>query len=789
MNMKKLMLDSKKQRYAICILMAIVFCLLFVFKDSTYAEYIASDVGQTIELRSGSQLTQTWLSDKKKICGMNLVFAQKPEIDGYLSLEVIDKVNGSVVRSAGENLSQISDGVLILSFKTLNIKSSTQYVFQIKFEQADGTVPGSIALKTNSNYSGLCIDGVEQNCGLASGVLYVKSSGIFTVVFFAGSILIFAFCFMHIFKREFTDVIGMVIIAMAICLYLCGLLISVEVGAILIEILTIAGFVFVLYNIAAGKLEIKKIFSWGVLALGLFYVFSILYNYNTIIAESDEFYHWALVAKDMFYSNQLPSHEGTTVVFTRYPPFMALIQYYFMYINQTFSVKWLYIAYQFSGFCFLMVCMGRRLSQKKMSIYRKILITIILVMFPLILYRRYYNLIMIDGFLGILFSYVLYCYFFDELDRFNMVRITMALTALVLTKEMGVVLAGLACAAFMICKLIEKGKFCLKDELKIIIMGLIALGTFISWQLYCYFNLSVVAEKNLASATQMLSNGSAKLADSNGIQYAISVLINGITCIFNDIKVGPFHFVLVLCVLMVIAYCVRRRKDQEYHFAAVIVLSIGGLIYFGCMMMLYILVFPSSTALSAASLGRYLFSYLMGMLYLEMSYFLNKDSKILGVILCLVLYLAPLTEVLSPNQMIEKRQTIIWGYDEIDANIRSFAGKEDRIFYLCDNSTQMSYRIFRFYICPISAQGIDAGCDFGYTSAGGDTYDIEEIKRVLSDYDYVYIANYEETAKDEYLKLFDDETDLMTGGIYRVDMRGDDLRLLYMGYSPIMRFY
>lgn len=786
MNIEKSIYDSKISRYAFCIFMVIIFCFLFVFKNSTNTEYIASDGGQAIELYTGSELTQTWFSDKRKICGINLVFAQQPEFDGYVTLEVIDKENDNTVRYAREKMSQTSGGVLSLSFDTLNIKSASQFIFKISLEQADGEAPGSIFLKTNSNYSGLYIDGTEQNCGLSSDIVYVKNSVIFTVIFFIGSILIFAYCFMQIFKREFTDVVGMVIIAMAICLYLCGLIISIEVGAILIEILATAGFVYVLYNIAAGKLEVKKLFPCGVLALGVFYVFSVAYNYNTIITESDEFFHWALVVKDMFFSNQLPSHEGTTVVFTRYPPFMALVQYYFMYLNQVFSVKWLYIAYQLSGFCFLIVCMGRSFARKNVSFWRKIIVTIILILFPLILYSGYYNLIMIDGFLGVLFAYTLYCYFFDELNRFNMIRITLALAALVLTKEMGVVLAGLACAIFMVCKLIEQGKHCIKDEFKIIVMGLIALGTFISWQLYGHLNLSNAPNQYIASVTQTISAGT----DAEGATYATDVFLNGITRIVNDIKVGPFHFVLVLCIFMLIAYCVRRRKDQEYHFGAVAVVSIGSLVYFGCMMVLYVLVFASSEALSAASLDRYLFSYLMGMLYLEMSYFLDKDSKILGFILCMVLYLAPLTGVLMPNQTVEKRQTIIWGYDEIDTNIRSFAGKEDKVFYLCDNSTQMSYRIFRFYICPLSTQEIVVGSGFGYANAEGvNTYDIEEMKRVLSDYDYVYIANYEELAKDEYLKMFDDETDLMSGGIYRVDASENDLKLLYMGYSPIMRFY
>ena len=783
MNIKKSVFDSKKLRYALCVFMAIFFCLLFVFKNLTSTEYIAPENGQVIELSAGSELTQTWFPDKKNLCGLNLVFAQEPEFDGRVTLEVIDKDNGSVVASSQENLSQASGGVLALSFDTLKIKSPVQYVFRISVEQADRELPGSVFLKTNSNYSGLCIEGLEQNCGLASSVVYVKNSAIFVVVFIISSILIFSYCIMQIFKREFTDVVGMVIITIAICLYLCGLIINIEVGVRLIEILTIVGFVYVLYNVAVGKLAIKRLFSWGVLALGLFYIFSIMYNYHTIITESDEFSHWALVVKDMFYSNQLPFHEGTTVVFTRYPPLMALIQYYFMYLNQVFTVKWLYIAYQLSGFCLLLVCMRRAFARREISVFRKILVTLILVFFPLILYSGYYNLIMIDGFLGVLFAYTLHCYFFDELDRFNMLRITMALAALVLTKEMGVVLAGLACAAFMTCKLIEKGKTCLKDEIKIIIMGLTALGTFISWQLYCHFNLSHAANKYSAiTATQMISNGTGKLTDNDGISYVMKVFLNGVRSIFDDIKVGPFHFVLVLCVLMTLAYCVRRRKKQEYHFATVVVLSIGSLAYFCCMMIIYILAFSKESALAGESLDRYLFPYLMGMLYLEMSYFLNMDSQILGFLFCLVLYLAPVNSMLTPNQMIEKRKTLIWGYDEIDANIRSFAGGEDKIFFWCDNSMQMSYQVFRFYICPLSTQENEVSSGFEYSDA-------EEVKQVLSDYDYVYIANYEETAKDEYLKLFDEETDLMTGGIYRVDMCENDMKLFYMGYSPIIRFY
>lgn len=775
----------------ICILAVFFCCLLFAFKNTTSAENIASNAEQFIELRTGSELTQTWLADKKRICGVRLNFAKLSESGAYIQCKLADKSDGNIVRSVDKSLAEAQDGTLDLIFDTLIVEPNTQLEIQISLQQTEGEQPESVFLKANPDYSGLSIDGQAQNCGLGSSVLYRKNSAVFTVSLTIGCILIFSFCLMQIFGRNFADVVGMAIAGTGILLYVFGLLGSVEKGMILLAVLAAVGFCYLLFHVVTGKFPIRRFFSWSIFAVVIFYIFSMMYNYNVIIAESDEFSHWALAVKDMFYSNQLFSHEGTTVTFTRYPPFMALIQYYFMYINQVFSVRFLYIAYQLSGFCLLIVWAGKYLEDKRNGAFQKVLLILMTVAFPLILYPRYYSLIMIDGFLGILFAYILYCYFFGELDRFNSIRITLGLMALVLTKEMGVVLAGLACLIFMICRGMEKGKDCLKDEIKLVGMGLAAFGAFVSWQMYCRINMPNTVEKSFASATQMISTGANKLTDNGQSEFVISVILNGIKQIFDNIKVGPFSFALILCILPLIVYCVGCQNKRGYHFKAAAVLSIGGFIYFTCLLFLYVTVFPRKDALSAASLDRYLFSYLAGLLLLVMVYFSYRGTRELGILFCLILYLTPVTDVLTPNQMVEKRQELIWGYDEINENLRSFAGAGEKIFFWCDNSQLMSYRIFRFYICPFSTQSVETGCSFRYNDGEGrtHTYDFETIKLVLSDYDYVYVANYDEEARKEYLKLFSDETDLMTGRFYHVESDGDEIKLVDIGYSPIMRYY
>lgn len=782
---------NQKGRCVFCLLMAFFFCLLFRVKDITYEEAIAPDNGGVLELRPGAELTQTWLSNQKKIHGIRLVFDRLPEFNGYISFDLIDRKSGNVIRNAKTELSCISDGILDFSFDVLKIESTEDYVFRFVMSPMNNETMGCVYLKVNGNYNGLSIDHVKQNCGLSSSVLYVKSNPFFTMFFFPGSILVLTFCLMLLTKREFTDVLGVVVMFFGLFLYVCGLIFNIEVGARVIEIITVIGFFFLLYNVAVGKWKLGKYFSFSVLVVIGFYIFAVIYNYNTILVEADEYLHWALAPKDMFYSNKLAFHEGSTVFCNRYPPFMALIQYYFMYINQAFSVRLLYIAYQFSGFCFLIVCMSGGSACRRMGIFRQVLIAVVLVVFPLVLYPRYYNLIMIDGFLGVLFSYTLYCFFFDELNKFNVVRITMALSALVLTKEMGVVLAGLACACFMTYRMLEKGRTGFRDQLKVIGMGGSALGMFVGWQLYCQVNISYSHVGVSTSAAQMLLNGSEGLTESGKLHYAMWVFYHGILKLFTNIKVGPFYYVLFLCILMFIAYCLGKYRDQRSYFIAAITLCVGNLFYFGCIMILYVLVFSSTEALNSASLDRYMFSYLLGMVYLLMCCFLYVDSKALGCMLCIMLYLAPVSSMLALNQTEEKKQNLIWGYDEIDANIRSFAQKGDRIFYWCDDSRLMSYRIFRFYICPMLPQEIEEGCTFRYVDEGGrsQTFDLEQIGSILSHYDYVYIANYTEEAKGEYLKLFEKETDMRTGGFYQVETKDDEIILHAIGYSPIKRFY
>lgn len=773
-----------------CSIIVIMFLGLLLIKNSEHIEYIASNSDNEIKLEEDAVLTQTWLTDRKKINGMILKLSQETDTEAIITMELLAGENGEIIRSSSKSLTEREGQSLEFSFDTLNVESLTELVVRVRLkESVDGK---GIWVKTNQNYHGLYIDGIDQNCGLGSEIIYIKNSPVFVISVFIGILFIFTICLMILCHRRFEDIIGMALIGIGLYLFVCGMIGNIELGIRTLYVLATAGLIFIIYNLLRNKCNIRDLCSTSMLAIILFYGFIIIYNNNTILTESDEFSHWALAAKDLYHSNQLASHEGTTVMFTRYPPFMSLLQYFFMYINQAFSEKFLFITYQLSGFLLLSIWFRGR----KTGILRNMILFLVTVLFPLIFYPRYFNQIMIDGFLGILFAYVLYCFFLDELDTFNIVRITIGLIALVLTKEMGVVLAGIACFIFLLNKIFEKGRRGLREELAILIMGILSLFSFAIWQWYCYLNLHNSTEKSLASATEMVTSGNT--IDNGRIQFGIQVILNCISQIWNNVKVGPFPFVVVISLLILFIYIKTNRTKEEKWISSIIMLCLGSFAYFMVLTFLYITVFPEQDALTAASIDRYMFSYLTGIVFLIMGYYINKEVdyerglKNIGILFCLVLYLASTNDMLTMNQFVEKRQSLIWGYDSIEENFQSFLKKTDKIFFLCDNSTQMSYRIFRFTMCPVEVQSSAEGCTFRYADnqqGAQVTRDIDEIKQVLAKYNYIYIANYDEKALDVYTKLLDESETLQNGGIYRIDLYEYDLKLVQVGYSPIQRFY
>lgn len=778
--------SMKKGNVIAGIILILVLVGILAVKDTESTTYIASNANDEIILHTGEVLSQSWLSEQKKIGGFVLQLANVPQTveSGSIKMELKDRESGEILVSEERVLAELQGSSLSFRFPVIKMKPVRELEVLLEL---NGDPNGEVVLKVNNDYSGCKINGEDKDCGLGSEFIYVKNSAVFVVMVSLGIIFALAISLSLLTKHEFADTSGVIAIGICLVLYICAMAGNASVGIYLIEGLAACGLIYILYCLFTNRCQVKNILSFGMAAVGIFFLFTIVYNYGTIITESDEFSHWALATKDLFYSDKLYSHEGTTVMFTRYPPLMSLFQYYFMSVNQLFSDKFLFIAYQLFGFLLLSVIL-----RKQDGIKKKVVLSGVLFLFPLLFNTNYYNKIMIDGFLGILFAYVLYCFFFEEMDLFNLIRLIFGMSALVLTKEMGVVLAGLAGMVFLIYTVWEQRKLGTRKEWQIILTGIIALAVFGSWQIYCQMHIGNVTEKGMADAIQMISGGGHDVEDK--VSFFLQTVLSNINSVWNGIKIGPFSVLTVLVIFLFAAYSIKKRTDRKKEWVIMGLLITGSVVYFLCIVFLYVTVFPIQDALTAASLDRYLFSYVSGIVFLMVAYIATYGRKEteyirIGILGLAVLFLAPTSGLFAMNQYVEKRQSILWGYDKIEENFQSFLNKDDTVFFWCDDSQKLSHYIFQYYMCPIHAQSGNTGCSFTYHEADEEKVDdISEIEKIIGKYDYVYLANYSKEQEKYYGSLIGKGV-LQDGGIYRVENTQNGVKLVLQGYSPIQRFY
>lgn len=200
-------------------------------------------------------------------------------------------------------------------------------------------------------------------------------------------------------------------------------------------------------------------------------------------ARWDEYSHWGLAVKDMFFYDSFAKHVNTTVMLPRYVPFATLIEYFFVFAGGIFSQELVYIAYQAAVLnVLIMICgVGRK---RRLYLLPAV---VVMVFLPVIFFRDIYNTIYVDSMLAVFMAYVLICYYTEELKGFNLLRVLGGLFALTLTKDMGMVIAGLLTAIMMADRLyhaLHRKKKVLISLLCPCACALFVIGVYFSWQIY-----------------------------------------------------------------------------------------------------------------------------------------------------------------------------------------------------------------------------------------------------------------------------------------------------------------
>lgn len=790
-------------------------------------------------------LEQDWQPHIKKISRISIPYIAENSFQSDLNLALIADDGWILSESAARyEFEANTSGVLDFSLGTVKVEPGVRYKIQLQFKNP--SEKGVLLLDAGSNYMGCRIDGTDCGRAAAFTVSFVKSSRISWFIFTFFPFISFALLIMIIWNRKFEETIGLAIIAVVFILYIMGLAGFLETGIFLVYLLAAISLLSSIYLYNRKKMTFRQIFSPGILIYGILIILIIMNCKDSFLARWDEYSHWGLAAKDMFYYNSFGKHIGTTVMLPRYLPFSTLAEYLFIYTNGLFSQSLLYVGYQ-SVMAGILIISCKAAVQK-----RKFLFPVLtgIICLPVIFYIDVFNSLYVDPLLAALLAYVLICYFSEKMSVFNLIRIIGGLIALTLTKDVGVVLAGLM-TLIMLADVLQvqykQKKFEIKQVLLPCVCTLLVCGMFLSWQVYMSIPVVQIAESsqvtNLSdeetstaseeesvtfsssvSASGITMNGILELFKGKAPEYKYQVIKKYIMTLFDEdtyflgnIAVSYMDLsILLLIVAWLVSYMTVWEDKEKRMFTFGVLTFIAGILYCGFLLVTYLFSFAENEALRLSSHNRYWASFLCGVLIAFYSMLMiraaelkqpdNQKKAWYGVMLfcSIVLIAVPVSGFVIKNMDTEITKEEIYGYDDMAEAFRSFAERGETVYFVCNNSSGYAYYMFRNAISPLLAPYVQCNifasrdlwqeqmnyyAENNIEPTGGETIlSADEWCAQLKNCEYVFLFHPNEVFSKSYGELFEEPETIADGTFYQVINTEKGVILQYIGSVGVKSF-
>lgn len=851
-----------KRNIPFIILFAVIL-LCIITRDSFFSIPIVSKPDSRITFSTQQEvLEQTWQPPVKNITGIRIPYTSTADFSGNMTFfiysddysEILAQADMQFVFRKGEV------GVLEPDFSKIKVTPGQRYRIRLCYE--DVQAEGALLLDSGSQYGGCTIDGEDCNAAAAFEMLSVEFSNPFLLLAVFGPFAAFSLLFMLLWERKWEECIGLSMFCIISLLYVAGLFEKLLAGMVLVYVFAGLALLASIYLYNKKKISAGNLYSPALAVYGIFCVLIVLNCKSAWFARWDEYSHWGLAVKDMFYFDSFAKHVNTTVMIPRYVPFATLIEYFFVFAEGVFSEELVYIAYQSAMLNALIMICG--VGRKKRS-YLVPAIAIMLFL-PIIFFGDVYNCIYVDSMLAVFAAYVLICYYTEELKGFNLLRILGGLFALTLTKDMGMVIAGLLAAVMVADRLyqsLRQKKKVIRNLLCPCACVLFVIGIYFSWQIY----MSIPAKTETASvaavegtktenapmlagiyeetvSTEEDSVGELEAiaeeapqnisfqstADASGITlegilgllkhddggYRYQAIKNFLITMFDEEtfrfgNIGVSYINMYILILLLLGWLWQfrfwgDRTDKMISFGSFTFLA--GVCYSLVLELLYLFAFPMGEALLLVSHGRYLGSFLGGVV-IALAYLLlfraaesGQESGRMkfvvvtgltaGIVMC-----APMQDFLMKNMDTEIREEHIRGNQEIAEAFRSVSSSPEKVYFICNESDGHSYYIFKNVVSPVRTPyfiyDIYASEDAYekqreiWAQRGeeeqrrGEIISCDAWEKQLKDVQYVFLFHPGDVFTESYGRLFEESDTVEDGAFYRVVQAENGIRLRFIG--------
>ena len=494
----------KKNWFFIVIMLGVV--VIFLNRYVYLAVPVVSHPDSQVSFGTQDEvMEQTWQPEIKEITGISIPYYAQDSFTCDVKMAVFsDDYSEVLVEAVQKDRAFLAEesGNIDFRFERTALIQGERYRIQVSLVNAEES--GTLQIASGSNYGGCSIADREVGQAVALTITFAKFSRVFWLMAVLFPLLSFSLLFMTVTGKKWEETVGVSLFLEGIILYCFGCAEHLVWGINAIYILAAAGILLAMLLFNRKRLELKSYLSAGLLIYMVMFAVIIVCNNGDWLGYRDELRHWGIAVRDMFYFDSFAKHAGTTVILPRYLPFATLIEYLFEYMNGMFNESILFISYHTMLLSVLIILC--RPLQGKSGIRRIFPVMSLMICVPVIFFNNISNSIMVDSLLAVIVAYILICYYSDKMTWFNMMRISTALVALTLTKDMGLVLGGLTVLIMLgdsLLMQIKEKNVSLKKLMYPVLCGILVLAVYFSWQAY----LSIPTESDSKATVQAQESG------------------------------------------------------------------------------------------------------------------------------------------------------------------------------------------------------------------------------------------------------------------------------------------
>ncbi|NLC96397.1 MAG: hypothetical protein GX675_02375 [Erysipelotrichaceae bacterium] len=609
----------------------------------------------------------------------------------------------------------------------------------------------------------------------------------------SGSVFVTTF-----FNRKYEETVPLTIFSIIFILFFSGVFGFLNLGVYIIYVISLLLYFLSIFKYIKTKKDNNVLQNTFTPAFFIYaFTFLLLFwgNYNRVACNWDEFSHWADIVKAMYTINDFGTNPLSNSLFKSYPPAMALFQYFIQKLNGGFSEWLLYFSYQIISFS-LFIPFLKDLKHK--DIKKNLLIYILILIIVSIFYTDFYNSILIDAFLGILFGFIFSIMFInDGYDHLNTITIVLAISAISIVKDVGMLFAIISLLVFIIDIIFYKQNenYSYKNSFYKPVIVLIATSllviTKILWKNNLTKNNVQISFSSKIKYTEFIKILIGKGSIDSTSFYRINVFKNYIhnLCVY-EIKIGNFGFnniqiLLILFVALYIVYSLFGKLDEKnikrnrfFMYSAII----NTIIYIIGLAATYMYNFSEYEALAVASFQRYMniiltmiliFVFILMLnIFIKTKTYKNIILKMIFVIVLSAPYISLFNFIHRDN--VQQSIAIRYPYVEIVEKANTLIDKKhSKIYVISQEDKGLDLLVLKYNLRP--AQINDKEWSIGVPFYEGDiwTSDLNAKKwqntLLTENYDYVLIYRLNDYFVENYKYNFKNTKDIGENKLYRLN--------------------